>query len=958
MNLESRAPMLSAVLLGELARLPDDASRTKFFGAHGRLVHEGVVEQLAEAVRERVRVDVHEAAALSDAAVMVAGRIESEEAMARALRAKANAHWFKNELKPAVALFAEAVRLFALSGNDAERGRTLSSSIQSLILLGEYAHALEAAEQAGAIFEKLGDERRLARLEINIANIFHRQDRFAEALDRYERACERLLPFDDAEGVGVALHNMAVCLIVLNDFERALATYERARAHCAAAGMPVLVAQADYNIAYLYYFRGDYSRALELLRAARVACTQVGDLYHSALCNLDQSEVYLELNLSAEAAEMAIEGQALFERLGNGYEAARSVTNLAIALGQQGEAVRALDLFAQARSRFEREQNTVWPALIDLYQALVLVNQGRYFEARRLCVSALAFFRAADIRRKVVMCELLLARIGLGTGAPDEALEHCANAIDAAVGLGAPVVEYQAHFLKGQIEEARGDGAAAYLSYQEARTRLEALRSILWGEDLKIAFMTTKFAVYERLVDLCIRQGGDEDRTAHEIFGYIEQAKSRSLRDLFFERIQPMAAPDDGQSELVRQIRTLREELNWYYHRIEFEQLSRDEQSAGRLDTLQTQLQNREHTFIKVLRETPAGVRAAVGLHNAPAATPDVIRAALRRDTTIVEYFRTGDQILAAVLTLDDLRIVPLTTVSRVRHLIRMLQFQLAKIQFGPAYLAEIERWSLESTNVHLQELYAELFAPLPVRPGGHVVIVPHDVLHYVPFHALHDGRSYLVDSTDVSYAPSASIYALCCQRPGPSTGRSVVFGVPDERAPFIADEVDAVAGLVPEAEVRIGAAASVAELRSLCADARIVHVATHGRFREDNPLFSGIRLGDAYLTLHDLSGLRLSVDLVTLSGCATGLNVVAEGDELRGLVRGVLAAGARSLLVSLWDVHDRSTATFMTLFYKGLAGGLGKAAALRAAACELRREYEHPYYWAPFVLVGADRAG
>jgi CHAT domain-containing protein len=180
---------------------------------------------------------------------------------------------------------------------------------------------------------------------------------------------------------------------------------------------------------------------------------------------------------------------------------------------------------------------------------------------------------------------------------------------------------------------------------------------------------------------------------------------------------------------------------------------------------------------------------------------------------------------------------------------------------------------------------------------------------------------------------------------------------VPDDRAPFITGEVEAVARLLPQAELRIGAEASIAALRTLGRDARFVHIATHGRFREDNPLFSGIRLGDQYLTLHDLYGLRLPADLITLSGCGTGLNVVAAGDELRGLVRGLLAAGARSLLVSLWDVNDRSTAEFMKLFYTALGAGRNKAAALRVAATELRRQYEHPHYWAPFVLVGADMA-
>jgi CHAT domain-containing protein len=91
----------------------------------------------------------------------------------------------------------------------------------------------------------------------------------------------------------------------------------------------------------------------------------------------------------------------------------------------------------------------------------------------------------------------------------------------------------------------------------------------------------------------------------------------------------------------------------------------------------------------------------------------------------------------------------------------------------------------------------------------------------------------------------------------------------------------------------------------------------------------------------------------VTLSGCATGMNAVAAGDELLGLVRGLLYAGARALVLTLWDVHDKTTSEFMTAFYRSLQAGCAKPAALRAAMMEIRSRHPHPYYWAPFFLVG-----
>ena len=117
--------------------------------------------------------------------------------------------------------------------------------------------------------------------------------------------------------------------------------------------------------------------------------------------------------------------------------------------------------------------------------------------------------------------------------------------------------------------------------------------------------------------------------------------------------------------------------------------------------------------------------------------------------------------------------------------------------------------------------------------------------------------------------------------------------------------------------------------------------------------MFSSIRMGNSYLSLYDLYQLHLPVELVTLSGCATGLNVVAAGDELIGLARGLFQAGAQSLLLSLWDVHDQSTADFMAAFYRRLQAGEDKAMAVQQAMIQMRDRYPHPYQWAPFVLMG-----
>src|SRR5262249_42492007 len=149
--------------------------------------------------------------------------------------------------------------------------------------------------------------------------------------------------------------------------------------------------------------------------------------------------------------------------------------------------------------------------------------------------------------------------------------------------LEAPVLRYQAEFLMGQIQQAAGEHGEAYDSYQRARESLETLRSSLHGEELKIAFMKNRLEVYESLVGLCLI-GGARQRSAEESFGYMELAKSRSLAELLLQHGHAFGAIDAGQSEMVRRIREMREELNWYYRRIEVEQLRPEAPSTERIE--------------------------------------------------------------------------------------------------------------------------------------------------------------------------------------------------------------------------------------------------------------------------------------------------------------------------------------------------------------------------------------
>jgi tetratricopeptide (TPR) repeat protein len=920
---------------------------------HPELLRIEVVSDLAASVPRLVRSDRRRALNVAELAVEIASRLGNAEGVAQSLRAKGNALHGQGRNKSAIEHHQRALEIFRSVGNPDQIARTLSTSIQPLILQGKHDQALAHARAAREIFESLGDQWRLARLELNLGNILDRRDRFKEALASYESAYRYLSihSADDPEAVAAALHNIAVSCIRLNDFRKALAAYEQARRFAAEHAMHVLVAQADYNIAWLHYLRGDYSRAISMLREARETCRSSGDQYHVGLCSLDLSEIYLELNLSQEAEETARQGSAVFRHLGMQYERGKALANVAIALGQQGKADLALKLFLQARRILVKEKNKVIPSLIDLYRAVVLVGEKHDSEASRLCIGALKTFQRFKLANKAVVCRLLQARIHLRDNDLVRARRQCVRALKSAAPLESPVLSCQAQALMGQIEAALGRDRSSYRAYLRANEYLEQLRNSIHGEELKISFMKDRVEIYEALVALCLK-GGHTGAALTEAFHYIEQAKSRSLLDvLSTSRSASWLAPQ-GQTEFVARIRDLREELNWYFHKMEMAQFGQVSQQE--LATLRKESRQRERELLELLREHSP--EDGNGAHDEATIvmTVEQIRRGLPAGALLLEYFQVQDSFVVLLLGRDQMRFVSLAESSGVATLLEGLQFQLAKPHLGAEYVKTFGNNLLRSTRMHLENLYKALISPIrEMLNAAHLIIAPHGILHNLPFQALFDGERYLIDEFTISYAPSASVYAVCQALPSVTGNTALVLGIPDEAVPLVQEEVEAVAGSLSNSELFLGSAATAERLRERGPHSRFIHIATHGYFRRDSPMFSGIRLGDSYLSLYDLYQLKLPAELVALSGCSTGLSVVAAGDELLGLARGIIHAGAQSSLLTLWDVQDRSTAQLMKYFYSQLVITNNKAKALQEAMLLLKSEYPHPYYWAPLILIG-----
>lgn len=940
-------------LLDQIANLVGEIERRQFFDRRPELVDEERVRLLCREVAQEVRGNSERAIELARAARFIAHRLDHLPSRALAARAHANALHFLGDHDRSQELYQEALTLFCALGDDLSAAITRSSALNNLAYIGDYSQVREWEVAARRTFERQGDRLRLAILNHNHANILVRQSRWQEALDSYYAAYEEFENLDRAEDATFCLNNAAACYLDLHRPEKALEIYARSRAYCEAQGLPHLEMVVDYHQAYLYYLRAEYTQSIGLYKTAKRAAESLNDNHQRALCDLGLSEIHLELNLLAEAEELARSAYHGFDRLKMPYEAAKALTNQAITVGRRGEMDLALVMLQRARRSLAQESNPLWSALVDFYRAVVLGQADRWGEAEEVAGRAMAVFDQAGSGSRTVMCQTHLARAQLRLGKKAAALESCNRALARLEALELPALELQAHETLGEVKEALGATDEALDAYARCARWLERMHTRVQGEDLKISYFGSKRSTYESLVYLTHKRAqADADLACLRL---IEKAKSRSLADLIAFGAQGLAAKSEPADQLAGQARALREELNWFYRRLDMLAMGEGAVAEPRARRrLQGKVREKEDQLLKIQRRLSA---RDLELGTMQAATPlelETIRRSIPKRAQLLEYFIARDHIYVAVVDREQARFVPLTAASEARELHRLLQFQLSR-GLHSHHSAGILRLIERSTDSHLRELYDRLIDPVRAYlTGDHLVVAPHGFLHYVPFHALKDpGGASMIESFSFSYAPSGGVFHLSVAKRQTFEDRALVMGVADELAPNILDEVRAVAETLPRARLLEGEAADEQALREHGDGCRWLHIATHGIFRRDNPMFSAIQLGTSRLSLFDLYNLRLNTEMVVLSGCGTGLNAVLGADELLGLTRGLLYAGAKSVLVTLWDVHDAATAELMVTFYRYLMAGRPRAKALQAAMLDHQETHPQAYFWAPFVLIG-----
>lgn len=864
----------------------------------------------------------------------------SVEIRALASWVSAIAELTRGRLEIAITLLDSSSADFVGLGMELDAAQTGVAKVVVLGLCGEYDLAIETGRRVLRIFEKHGDEVAAGKVEKNLGNIVARQNGILAAEKFYLSAMSRFKKAGDAAELAMVETNLADNFADLNDFVQAERYYADALRHARGAGLSFVEAEIEASLGNLALLRGRYGDALRHLEIARRKFESLRVVHRTIVADLEIAGIYQSLNLLEEAQTIFSKTARRLRRLGLQGDEARARLRYGESLAAAEQYGRSRRELRRAGSLFELEGNRAGLAEVRIVQANVARLGGNAALSLRTIEEAARFANATENPRLRVAADWIRGEAlkDLGElGRAERALGRARRG--ASENEDVSLLRICINSL-GDLAIRRRDFKKAESYFKKAVEIIETQRSPLAGETFRMAFLANKLGPYDSLAAI-YRERGDIDLA----FQMIEKSRARTLSENI--GVIKTEAKDRSSAKLREKIESLREELNWFYGRLA---------RAGREETpkLLTEAKEREREISESLRKLES--TASRNSQNAANAfSVDELKSALGEKRCLIEYFIRDGRFGAFVVTNESISVVDdIADVSAVFGFLENLRFQFGTFRYGSATVRRFASELKTKADAALAGLYSLLIEPVMRFAGARdLVIVPAGPAHYVPFAALCRDGEYLIERREIVLAPSADVWRRLNSLPDSPGVETLLVGFADEKIPLVEREIASLRDLLPHAASLTGIDASFSAFRAAAPRADILHIACHGQFRPENPEYSSLHLADGFVTVHDLCRENLKARLVTLSACETGMNAVYAGDEIIGLTRGFLEAGARSLVMSLWTVNDEATARLMAGFYRRFVGGASAAAALRDAQVDFITKGDHPYYWAPFAAIG-----
>lgn len=836
---------------------------------------------------------------------------------------KADALYRQSDYRGAMVLHEQALMKQREIGDLHGEEATLNAVAGIHLALAEYEEALQALQQAMEVrsrqpaLENVPDFQQIiirsgeAVTLGQMGSIHSRLGDYQRAIDFYEQALAIDREIENRHDEAIILDNIGVTLDRMGDYEKALAYHQQALAILQELDEPFDEAVTLNNIGMTYKSLMDLDRALSYFEQALAIRQRIGD----------RAGVAVSLNTIGGVQSAMDDYQAAQAYYEQALEIRREIGDL------EGEATSLNNL------------------------GTVLQDLGDYQGAFEYYGRALAVIKGIGNRSGEATMLHNLGGLQYSLGRYERAMLYYEEALAIEAETGNRRGQASTLFAMGVASEELGDLEGALEFYLRSIEVRESIRAGLKVEAFKRALASADVSVYQRAVRLLAKLGREE-----EAFDLAERNRARAFLDSM-GNLRPVLGEEVG-GELLQQEERLRGEIAALEDALAGQLASpsgeRGDQIARSIEARLLEMQQSYEGLLAAIQLADPNLASLVSI---PTVRVGQAQAHLDSDTTLVAYYMTDRSTLAFVISRQDFKLVELPVEAD-------LVFEAVK-SFRTLGLANLSNPAPRSLN----DLYAWLVAPIKEQLKTPVVaIVPHLALHYVPFAALTDGVNTLGQEFVLFNLPSASVLPLIMDKAGRESGAPLILGDPLTRNPelprlsFAAEEASRVGALF-EVEPLLGSAASEKALREGIDGARVIHLAAHGGFNQQAPLFSRLWLApsdeyDGSLNVYEIYTLELGVaDLVVLSACQTQLGALTGGDEVVGLNRAFLY-GAPTVVASLWSVDDESTGALMESFYRHLQEGEGKASALQAAQREVRNdpnhpEWAHPYYWAAFVLNG-----
>lgn len=934
-------------LLDEMAGLaPGEAvARVRAAGEAPR-----ILGRLSDDVERMAMSNLTRALAAAPVLVSAADQIVDPLLQARTRRALAHALAYANRYDDALATLADAVVAADRSGDALEGARVRMATLHALARKGRLNEAIEAGEAALGAFTHAGEAVLAARAHINLGVVRRMSDQPRRAVEHFDRALALLV--DQPMLTAQLQSNRAEALLDLHEFHAAEEAFRSALSGLESLKATRAAAIVEGNLADLTSRQGRMQEGLAYFGGARRRLLADGAPGDVARLWIEQAEAMLSLGALTDAADAFQSAIPALREHGMSQELARALLGLSRTLIERREWAGARDIIAEARALLKPMNNRTGLAKGGMLEARVLEASGDITGAEGLLREAITLLedRPADAAVAHLQLGDLLLRAGDLAGAGEQ-VEHAmsvAEALDLAP-LKAELLHARARI---RVAGNRRDAAAA--DFAAAIEQTERIRGTLNAEALRAAFLGRRSSIYGDAASFAIDVGD-----VPLAFDRIERARARTMQE---SAAHPALARSSGsveigEREVVHEIDRLRRELTAMYSHTGDVGVSSRGSSADRIAGIR-----QREVALRMAEQRLAARSPRRVLDSDPFPLREVGRS-LQADQALVEYFEESGSLSVLVGTRDGERIRRnIAAIDAVERSIDALAFQIdrAVIRGLPAGPAG-QRLARDAEKV-LRELHAHLLGPLASELSGvaRLLVVPFGVLHRVPFHALMDesGEPELARRV-VTIAPSAAVAMRLRSRASGADARPLVIGVSDEAIPYAEDEARAAWNALPGADLIIGSEATIENVSQAMRSRSIIHIATHARYVASNPGASGLRLADGWISAWNLGDIELGGAHVVLSGCGTGRAERSPGDELLGLVRAFLGAGASSLVLTHWALHDQSAREMVAEWYTSMYDNPMCESALPADALgrvQLGkfRQGHHPAGWASFFVIGS----